>query len=227
MKDSDAEMFRIESCLARRIVIANPEKERVGIWVSRYDPEGRTGQPKTLLLLEAVRTADEPAKFYSTLSWLIALMISAAPSLFTPETMRPAIGAADDPDWLARLSNALTTDPFTFFRRDFAGQVFPERAIRAFYRIRNASLANAPGTIPVAVSIGYPISMAEERQVPEQERRLYMNDAGSAALTSGEQDEHISIGTDLLRKMGATDNEVADFKTRILGRFKDGVEPAG
>lgn len=222
-KDVENELFRIESCLARRIVIAHPrEEQRAGIWISRYDPKGRTGQPRTLLLLEAVRTSDEPATFYSTLSWLIALMISAAPTLFTPATMQPLIDRSDDPDWLARLSNALTADPFTFFRTDFAGQLFPQRAIRAFYRIRNASLSSAPGMIPVAVSIGYPISIAEELQVPEEERGLYMNDAGSGQLTRKEYDEHVSIGADLLRNMGATDDEVAKFKVGLLARFEGG-----
>lgn len=212
----DTAPFRVESCLACRVVVTDPASaggDKTALWVSRFDPKGRVGRPTTLVLFEAVRSGDDPAEFLSTYSWLVVLLMKAAPTLFSPANFTSSLERAIEAGRpMERLSAGFTDDPIGFLAGELRAQLLPERSIRTFYRVRSASVSDAPRAIPVAVTLAYAISISEtSANSLLHEKSLYNNQQGTVHLSREELEEHISTTVRLMKAVSASPQEIEKF----------------
>jgi hypothetical protein len=209
-KDDNAS-FRIESFLARRAIITDASSgEKLGVWVSRYNPSGASGRAGTLILFEGVHAKDERPDYLSSYSWLLLLFMKAAPRLSKAAVLGGAMNraAAATDESMAFLSEHLTKNPLGFLV-EMGADIMPQRSISCLYRVRAACLSVASFAIPIAVTFGYPIYIAEASpQSVEGDHNLYSNDAVAVEVSREQHEEHLGISRHLLTNLGIDPGEV-------------------
>jgi hypothetical protein len=219
---SENQTFRVESCLARRAVIARAEgHEPFGIWVSRYiQPLGTPH--RTIVLFENLRMSDAPeANYRSLVSAFLAMMLESAIPLFAPGELIGSRFIHNDLDSLRRLTEDVATNPIEFFT-GLGATLQPERAIRAFYRVRTAGIATVTSHPPVAVTIGYPISIVETGlEAVDGDSARYKNNRDSTKLTVAELEQHNKDVLKQMERVGAPPSAVARMRELLLGRSSD------
>lgn len=161
--------------------------DKLGVWISRYDPAGQAGRPRTLLLFEGVHAKDEPPTYLSSYSWLLLLFIQTAGKLGGPGVLGGVVQSLLDRGevFFDSLSADLAKNPLGFLEK-LGPEMLPERWIRTLYRVRNAALVGAPRMVTSAVTLGYPIYISQASSEDlDTDQGLYANDAVAAEDVQG------------------------------------------